>query len=232
MMRPLLKRLSRMIPTSLLQRILLSRSVNENFPDAAQSPGFPDRVTLWQDLFAKHLSGPICVLEFGVWQGDSLRSFTEFNTHSDSRFFGFDSFEGLPEDWRPGFAKGAFSTQGALPDIQDTRVRFVKGWFNQSFEPFVAEQPELFASIAAGRCAPCSCTSMRTCSPQPCICWRRWPPLRGITTSCSTSSTAMRARHWPWPAMPSAWRWLLYGHNAFPAAAGVARVSGRIRKRH
>lgn len=230
MMRPLLKRLSRVIPTSLLQRILLSRSVRENFPNAAQSPSFPDRAALWQDLFAKHLSGPLCVLEFGVWQGDSLRSFTQFNTHPDSRFFGFDSFEGLPEDWRPGFAKGAFSTQGAPPDIRDARVRFVKGWFNQTFEPFVAEQPELFASIAEGRrtlfvhfdadlfsSTLYLLAALAFTVPDYYFVFDEFHGDESQALAITRNAFGMEVE--------------FYGHNAFPAAAGVARVSGRIRKR-
>ena len=34
------------------------------------------------------------------------------NSHSDSRFVGFDSFEGLPEDWNSENPKGHFTTQG------------------------------------------------------------------------------------------------------------------------
>lgn len=49
-------------------------------------------------------------LEFGVASGRSLRLIAAFMPA-----VGFDSFEGLPEDWRPGFPAGMFA--GPVPDI-------------------------------------------------------------------------------------------------------------------
>lgn len=80
------------------------------------------------------LGGPatqLTFLEFGVHRGDSLRQWTALNAHPDSRFIGFDSFTGLPTRWR-GRPAGYFDTGGQPPAIGDPRVRFVKGWFNQS----------------------------------------------------------------------------------------------------
>lgn len=87
---------------------------------------------------------PIDYLEFGVFQGDSMRKWTSINTHPKSRFYGFDSFEGLPENWITGQKeKGAFTTNGVMPSIDDPRVTFVKGWFNQSLVPFLQDfKPE------------------------------------------------------------------------------------------
>ena len=33
---------------------------------------------------------------------------------TNDKVYGFDSFEGLPENWRPGFEKGTFSLNGML----------------------------------------------------------------------------------------------------------------------
>ena len=51
--------------------------------------------------------------------------------HSDSRFFGFDSFVGLPEDWLM-HKKGAFANGGKPPLIADDRIQFIQGWFQNS----------------------------------------------------------------------------------------------------
>ena len=55
--------------------------------------------------------------EFGVWKADSINFFS--SKFPESQFFGFDSFEGLPENWRPGFDKGEFSLDGILPKVND-----------------------------------------------------------------------------------------------------------------
>jgi len=88
-------------------------------------------------------TGPIDYMEFGVFQGESLRWWCEANSHAESRFFGFDSFEGLPEAWSPKtwsatFPKGTFSTGGSIPDIKDSRVQFVVGWFQETLPAFLA----------------------------------------------------------------------------------------------
>ena len=105
--------------------------------EAGDIPLFPRRDALHKFVQARAV-GPIDYMEFGVWRGASLRWWCEANTHTDSRFFGFDSFEGLPEDWSPMFAKGAFSTGGSIPDIKDSRVQFVVGWFQETPPAFLA----------------------------------------------------------------------------------------------
>ena len=84
-------------------------------------------------------AGAITYLEFGVWKGASIDYWRKLNTHPDSRFYGFDSFEGLPEDWETGHPKGTFSTSGTIPNIDDARVSFVKGWFQDTLRSFLKE---------------------------------------------------------------------------------------------
>lgn len=74
---------------------------------------------------------PITYLEFGVGQGNSMREMVRQFPHPDSLFVGFDSFIGLPEDWLM-HKRGAFSNLGEAPRIGDPRVRFVKGWFQNT----------------------------------------------------------------------------------------------------
>ena len=72
-------------------------------------------------------------LEFGVYTGNSATG----RRHSRSRFFGFDSFEGLPENWTRNWPKGNFSTDGTIPQIDDERIGFVKGWFQNTLPTFL-----------------------------------------------------------------------------------------------
>ena len=72
------------------------------------------------------------VLEFGVYNGESLLDFAERCPRR--KVYGFDSFEGLPEAWwtRP---KGTFQT--ALPNIDKPNVTLVKGLFDDSLPGFL-----------------------------------------------------------------------------------------------
>lgn len=99
-------------------------------------PEFPDRSGLYRHVAAA-IQGPIDYLEFGVWQGAATDEWRKLNTHEQSRFIGFDTFEGLPEDWETGHPKGTFSTHGAVPQIGDPRVSFVKGLFQNTLRDFL-----------------------------------------------------------------------------------------------
>jgi len=81
-------------------------------------------------------------LEFGVRYGDSIFKWSTMNIHPNSRFVGFDSFEGIPEDWVSvtGEArKGSMSVGGVVPQTSDSRIRFIKGWFNDTLRPFLQD---------------------------------------------------------------------------------------------
>lgn len=49
----------------------------------------------------------ICI-ELGVYQSRSLRI---LRTYFEGDIYGCDSFDGLPEEWRPGFPAGIFKTR-------------------------------------------------------------------------------------------------------------------------
>jgi len=107
---------------------------------------FPSAVELGsrEDLY-RYVSGTLAgsdkaidYLEFGVFEGASIGQWCALNQNASSRFFGFDSFEGLPEDWHSGMRRGAFSTGGKLPELADPRVSFVAGWFQKSLRGFMA----------------------------------------------------------------------------------------------
>jgi len=83
-------------------------------------------------------SEPINYIEFGVAQGDSFKWYLQQNQNSQSRFYGFDTFTGLPEDWGP-FKKGSFGNDNKEPEINDARGKFYKGLFQQTVPGFLKE---------------------------------------------------------------------------------------------
>ncbi|MGY1746385.1 class I SAM-dependent methyltransferase [Blastococcus sp. SYSU D00695] len=75
-------------------------------------------------------------LEFGVFQGRSLRVITDGRPGKE--VYGFDSFAGLPEDYRPHVRQGTFAVDG-LPDVPGAEL--VVGWFDETLPGFLAEHP-------------------------------------------------------------------------------------------
>lgn len=94
------------------------------------------------DQAADHIGRdkPLRYLEFGVHEGWSIRKFASIFKHPEATFTGFDSFVGLPEQWGQ-MQPGHFSTKGRVPAIEDSRVGFVTGWFQNSV-------PEVFPGLA------------------------------------------------------------------------------------
>jgi O-methyltransferase len=82
---------------------------------------------------------PVTYLEFGVYQGASIRLWLNLIAHPQARFIGFDTFTGLPERWRPTEPAGHFNANGAIPDIQDPRCSFEVGLFQDSLPRFVRQ---------------------------------------------------------------------------------------------
>jgi hypothetical protein len=121
-------------------RAVLDEIDLQHLRDAYSCRSFGDRAEMYRAVHESSIRGDaVDYLEFGVYQGDSMRQWVSLNEHKDSRFFGFDSFEGLPEDWRAGQGKGHFDVRGVMPQIDDPRVKFVKGWFDNTIPPFARD---------------------------------------------------------------------------------------------
>ena len=90
---------------------------------------------VFEHLNLKHKSDTLW-LEFGVASGSTINYISKF---TNDKVYGFDSFEGLPEKWRDGFDKGAFSSNGILP-IVNNNVELIKGWFNHTLPDFLKNQ--------------------------------------------------------------------------------------------
>lgn len=82
------------------------------------------------------MTPPGMVLEFGVAEGHSIREIA--NVFPDRHIHGFDSFEGLPEEWRPEFPAGIFKC--AVPHVPNN-VTLHKGLFNETLPGFLEANP-------------------------------------------------------------------------------------------
>jgi len=100
---------------------------------------------------------PMTYLEFGVREGVSMRWVTENHAHRKSRFHGFDTFEGLPEDWVPawggrtiGNKRERGSMAASVPQFEDRRVYLHKGLIQDTLPPFLRRfrrREKLFVNI-------------------------------------------------------------------------------------
>jgi len=114
-------------------------AINKRFvTENTDVPVFKDRSKHWEYLYHQILHDvPIDYLEFGVFKGDSIREWISLSLSPDSRFYGFDTFTGLPEHWFKEFGKNAFDTQGKIPEFQDKRIKLFKGLFQDTLGDFL-----------------------------------------------------------------------------------------------
>jgi O-methyltransferase len=96
---------------------------------------YTKRLGLFKEVIKTEKLDDINYLEFGVENGGSFKWWTEHIVHPNARFYGFDTFTGLPEDWGP-FKKGDMSA-GGIPKIEDSRHEFIQGLFQQVLPDFL-----------------------------------------------------------------------------------------------
>jgi len=88
-------------------------------------------------------------MEFGVATGNSARYIC---ANIDKTYYGFDSFKGLPNDWvrhdgDTGTLKGAFNTNGKYPHVPHANFKLVEGWYEDTLDQFLLENPEPCAFV-------------------------------------------------------------------------------------
>ena len=115
------------------RRPLLQRFKETN----SGAPSFARREEMWSFIINR-APATIDYLEFGVHEGHSIFHFAKENKSPESKFFGFDCFTGLPEDWNNDFKRGHFDTGGRAPKTDDARVEFVAGIFQETLPRFLA----------------------------------------------------------------------------------------------
>jgi hypothetical protein len=75
-------------------------------------------------------------LEFGVFNGRTLGIIAE---RYPGMSFGFDSFNGLPEEWREGYPKGTFKIE-EIPKIENASI--IPGLFQETLRNFLSKNSE------------------------------------------------------------------------------------------
>jgi len=109
------------------------------FNDFPTKWDYNKRFDLYNYIIEKQgLENPINYLEFGVANGHSFNWWMTKNSNPESRFFGFDTFTGLPEDFGQ-FKKGTFNTNNDIPKIKDERGKFFQGLFQQTLPGFLKD---------------------------------------------------------------------------------------------
>jgi predicted O-methyltransferase YrrM len=84
--------------------------------------------------------------EFGVFEGNSINHLAR-RIGPNITIYGFDSFEGLKEDWKGHYmAKGTFSLGGQLPSVEPNVV-LIKGWFDQTVPVFLRDNSKPFSFV-------------------------------------------------------------------------------------
>jgi len=98
---------------------------------------YDDRYPLF-DLAIRQAPPEGLFVEFGVFNGKSINYVAR---KSGRQIYGFDSFEGLAEDWGgTGLLKGRFDLGGRLPRVE-SNVKLLKGWFNEVLPGFLEAHP-------------------------------------------------------------------------------------------
>ncbi len=77
--------------------------------------------------------------EFGVWRGESFK----YLINTFKKGYGFDTFEGLPEDWHDK-KQGKYSAEGTIPEIDGGT--FIAGKFEDTLPTFYSK-PRPIASL-------------------------------------------------------------------------------------
>ncbi|TDH27271.1 hypothetical protein EXU57_06685 [Segetibacter sp. 3557_3] len=107
-----------------------------------------DRIDLHKYLVSEKVGAnkEIVFLEFGVFWGETFFIWVGGNKNEHSRFVGFDTFVGLPEDWG-SVKKGSFSAKGKVPNIDDSRVDFRVGLIHETLPQYVGNLQKHQAKI-------------------------------------------------------------------------------------
>lgn len=97
---------------------------------------YSKRLDLYRYVLDNELTEAFDYLEFGVSKGGSFAWWVNEEKRLDSSFYGFDTFNGLPENWGT-FKKGDMSNGNEPPKLDDTRHTFYQGLFQSTLYDFL-----------------------------------------------------------------------------------------------
>ena len=139
------KQLSRVLPDSMKLRYLSYLPRLETFRKShtEEYPIFGDRYKMYDYINGTVIDNLTTIYcEFGVFEGATIKYWTKLNQDINSRFYGFDTFTGLPEAWgifSANFKENSFDAGGKYPQIDDERVWFIKGLFQDTLPGFLED---------------------------------------------------------------------------------------------
>jgi len=84
------------------------------------------------------------IIELGVHTGATINMIS--SKIRNYKIYGFDSFQGLPEDWRDGITKKTFDNID-IPKV-NKNVVLHKGWFAETLPQFISSLPDKKIPIA------------------------------------------------------------------------------------
>jgi len=122
-----------------LKRALANSTLRELYiSDLDKNPFFDTRDKTWDYCIDLVKDDLVAYVEFGVYEGNSIKYFVNKLHNEENFFIGLDLFTGLPEDWETaGFPKGTFDVKGAIPQIADKRVTFIPGMFQDTSQKWM-----------------------------------------------------------------------------------------------
>lgn len=130
---------------SVVKSLAVNDSAQFAIDHLAEAMQFKEKQSLWHYCLEKMHEFQIksssteqaLVIEFGVFEGASINFFAR--NSPNSRILGFDSFEGLEEDWTGGpLTKGHFNKNGKIPKCE-RNVSLIVGLFESTLPKFVTE---------------------------------------------------------------------------------------------
>lgn len=108
-----------------------------------------DQFAVLESKSAEILNHGGSVLDLGVYKGSSTRRLATM--FPNKMIHGFDSFEGLPEDWAH-VLKGQFGEiKGKLPEMPDN-VTLYKGWFDETLPTWAHNNRDSHISLLRVDC--------------------------------------------------------------------------------